>query len=77
MANFSLAKLKALSKSFSVHNPMATGFLALKVAISARVPFLMAKMVGLVVPISLQICESAISGQLRIIHKIPAGLSLR
>ena len=67
----------AFSKSLSLHKPTATGFLGRKSGISRCVPSRSAAIVGLVVPISLQICESTISGQLRKIHKIVAGLSLR
>ena len=67
----------ASSKSFSLHRPIATGFFGRRDAMSRCVPSRKEAIVGLVVPISRQICESIISGQLRSIHKTAAGLSLR
>ena len=72
---FALAMATAFSKSFSEHNPTVTGFFGRRFSISRCVPSLMDSIVGLVVPINLQIWVSLSSGQFLIIHKIAFGLS--
>ena len=75
-STLALPAFNAVSKSFSVHKPIATGFLALIMAESLWLPSFIASIVFLVVPISLHIWVSVISGQFFNIHAIAFGLSL-